>query len=116
MLLGLILTCVIDAFEGRDVATLDIPGAFLQTKHPKNDDDVHAILDDQMAKLLAKISPETCQEFVHHKRGSAYIYCCLKVALHGTLKAALLFWKKLSSSLKTRGLKLTHTTGVLPTR
>jgi hypothetical protein len=26
------LTCVIDAIEGRDVATVDIPGAFMQSE------------------------------------------------------------------------------------
>jgi hypothetical protein len=31
-LAGLIMTCVIDAYDRQDVATLDIPGAFLQTK------------------------------------------------------------------------------------
>ena len=40
-LAGLIITCVIDAHEKRDVATVDIPGAFLQTKMPNNEDDVH---------------------------------------------------------------------------
>ena len=102
-LAGLIMTCVIDAFERRDVATVDIPGAFLQAKQPKEDKDVHVILDGRMAKLLAKISPETYQKYVHHKRGQAYIYCKLNVALYGTLKAALLFWKKLTESLKIRG-------------
>ncbi len=28
---ALILTCVINAIEGRDVATCDIPGAFMQS-------------------------------------------------------------------------------------
>ena len=68
-LLGLILTCLIDAFEGRDVATLDIPGAFLQTRHPKNEDDVHVILDGRMAELLAKIALETYQKYVYCRRG-----------------------------------------------
>ena len=64
---------------------------------------VHVILDRRIAELLAKIAPEVYQEYVHHKRGQAYIYCRLNVALYGTLKAALLFWKKLSTSLKQRG-------------
>ena len=34
-LAALLLTCMIDAFENRDVATVDIPGAFLQTKMPE---------------------------------------------------------------------------------
>jgi hypothetical protein len=91
---------MIDAYENRDVATLDIPGAFLQTKMPDDEEDVHVILDGRMAELLAKISPETYQKYVHHRRGQAYIYCRCNVAIYGTLKAALLFWKKLSASLK----------------
>ena len=53
-LAGLIMTCVIDAFERQDVATVDIPGAFLQAKQPKEDKDVHVILNGRMAELLAK--------------------------------------------------------------
>ena len=41
---SLVISCVIDAFENRDVATLDIPGAFLQTKMPDDKDEVHVIL------------------------------------------------------------------------
>ena len=36
-LTAIMLTCMIDAFEKRDVATVDIPGAFLQTKMPKEE-------------------------------------------------------------------------------
>ena len=32
---GLILSCIIDATEGWDAATADIPGDFLQTDHEK---------------------------------------------------------------------------------
>ena len=80
-LAGIMLTCMIDAFEGRDVATVDIPGAFLQTKLPKDEKDVHVVLDGRMTELLAKICPKTYQEYVHKKRGQAYIYCKLNVAL-----------------------------------
>ena len=34
-LVAILLTCMIDAFERRDVATVDIPGAFLQTKNAR---------------------------------------------------------------------------------
>ena len=102
-LAGIMLTCMIDAHEKRDVATVDIPGAFLQTKMPEDERDVHVVLDGRMAELLAKIAPETYQEYVHQRRGQSYIYCKLNVALYGTLKAALLFWRKLSKSLKDQG-------------
>ena len=34
---GIMLLCMIDAIEGREVATVDIPGAFLQTDNDKGD-------------------------------------------------------------------------------
>ena len=70
---------------------------------PNEEEDVHVILDGRMAELLAKIAPETYQEYVSKRRGQAYIYYQVNVAIYGTLKAVLLFWKKLSSSLKMQG-------------
>ena len=87
------LTCMIDAYEKRDVATQDIADAFLQTKMPNDEKDVHVMLVGRMAELLAKISPETYQKYIHHRRGQSYIYCKVNVAIYGTLKVALLFWK-----------------------
>ena len=49
---------------------------------------------------------ETYQEYVSQIHGQAYIYCRVNVAIYGTLKAALLFWKKLSASLKMRELEI----------
>jgi hypothetical protein len=86
-LAGLIMTCVIDVFERRDVATADLPGAFLQTKMSDDEPDAHVMLEGRMAEPLAKISPETYQKYIHN-RGQAMIYCRLKVSLYGTLNAA----------------------------
>ena len=97
---------MIDTFEKRDVATVNIPGAFLQTKMPKGEKDVHVILDGRMAELFTKIAPETYQEYVSQKYGQAYIYCCVNVAIYGILKSALLFWKKVSASLKMHEFKI----------
>jgi len=48
------MNCMIDAFEHRDVATVDIPGAFLQTRMPEDERDVHVILDGRMAEQKLK--------------------------------------------------------------
>ncbi len=61
------LICMIDTFKNRDISTVDIPGVFLQTRMPDNERDVHIIVDVRMAELLAKISPETYQEYVHQR-------------------------------------------------
>lgn len=98
-LAGMPLTCIIDAYKRRDVATCNITGAFLQCKITPGEKKIHVVLDGRMAELLAKQSPETYQKYVHHKREKALIYCELIIALYGSLKAALLFWIKLSKSL-----------------
>ena len=63
------LTCIIDAFERRDVATVNIPGVVLQTKMPKGEDEVPVLLDSRMKELLANISPETHKEYIRQRCG-----------------------------------------------
>ena len=53
------LTCMIDAFEKREVSIVDKPGTLLQTKITKQEGDVQVILNGQTAEMLAKIEPET---------------------------------------------------------
>ena len=99
----IMLTCMIDAFKRRDVTTINIPEIFLQTKRLIGGESMHVILDGRMAEFLAKLSPATYQEYVHQRHRQAYIYCRVNIAICGTLKASLLFWKKMSSSLKQQG-------------
>ena len=54
---ALFLTLTIDTNEGRDVATCDIMGEFIQTDIPEGADKVHIKLDGAMVDLLAKINP-----------------------------------------------------------
>ena len=54
------------------------------------------MLERQKAVLLAKIDLETYQKYVYNNQGQSTIYVKLKKALYGMLKAAILFWKKLS--------------------
>ncbi len=60
---SVMLTSVIDAKENRDIATVDIPGAFLQANM---EDVVHMKLEGKMAKLLAKLiqsyTVSTCRQ------------------------------------------------------
>ena len=102
-LVEIIITCMIDSFKKSNVPTVDIPGAFLQTKMPKGGDTVHVIFDGRRAELLAKIASKTYQGYVHQRCGQACNYYRVNIAIYGTLKAALLFREKLSTSLKQRG-------------
>ena len=57
-----------------------------------------------MVTILEEIDPEYYKDFIFtDKRGRKYMYTEAKKAIYGTLEASLLFWAKLSKSLKEMG-------------
>ena len=54
---------MIDATEGRDVATADITGAFLQTDYDKGD--IHINMEGEMVTLLEEIYPDYYKDFIY---------------------------------------------------
>ena len=51
------LTATIDAHEGRDVATCNVPGAFLHTDQDPNNAKVYMHLRGKLAKLMVRVDP-----------------------------------------------------------
>jgi hypothetical protein len=96
---SLILSCV-DAIEKRDVATCDIPGAFMQSDMKEK---VVMKLEGVMAEVVLKIDPKKYEKFMVQENGKDVIYVVLTKALYGTLQAALLFWQNLSTQLQDWG-------------
>ena len=90
------LTAVIDALENRDVAVLDVPGAFMQADI---DELVHVRFTGEMVKMLLQIDKQMYSEYVVIEKGEQVMYMELLKALYGTLRAARLFWQKLSKQL-----------------
>ena len=99
---ALMLSCVIDAKEHRDVATVDIPGAFMQADM---DDKVHMRLEGKMAELLVRCEPKLYRKYIRVEGGKTVLYVELRKALYGTLKAALLFWELMSGTLEKWGFE-----------
>ena len=59
---------MIDAMEGREVTTSNIPGALLQTEYDKGD--IHIKLEGAMVTLLEEIDPEYYKYFIYtYKHG-----------------------------------------------
>ena len=100
---SLMLSCTIETREGRDVATADIPGAFMQADMDKL---VHVKLEGQMDELLVRLDPKLYRKYVQLEKGKSVLYVEHKKALYGTLRASLLFWKKLSAKLVEWGFKI----------
>jgi hypothetical protein len=93
---SIMLSCMIYAKEGRHVATADIPGAFMQADM---DEVVHMRLKGMMIDLLMNVAPEY-GPYVTIENGKRVLYVLLTEVMYGTLRAALLFWRKLTSQLK----------------
>jgi hypothetical protein len=75
---ALILTCLVDAIEGRDVATCDIPGAFMQSKMEGK---VVMKLEGVMADMILKINPLKYEKYTKYERGQPVVYVILTKAL-----------------------------------
>lgn len=97
------LTAVIDAMEGREVAVFDVPGAFMQADM---DELVHVRFTGKMVELLLEIDEDMYAPCVVMERGEKAMYVELLKALYGTLRAARLFWEKLSAKLREWGFTM----------
>ena len=107
------LTATIDALEGRDVAVVEIPGAYMRADM---DDEVHVVFRGTLAEMIVMVDPALYQPFVSYETGNLVLYVRLQKALYGCLKSALLFYEKLVGDLEAHGFKITHTTHAWPTR
>jgi hypothetical protein len=104
MLESILLTCVIEAKEGRDVAVVDNPNAFIQTKH--KGDKVVLKIRGQLAKILCKIAPHTYKRYLTMENGAPTLYVEVLKAIYGLLESALLFYRKLRKDVEEIGFTI----------
>ena len=71
---SLLLTCAIDAKEKRDVAVVDIPGAFMQVGQ---DELLHMKLEGKMAQNMVRFDPALYTKYVILEYCMARRYCTL---------------------------------------
>ncbi|CAJ1931473.1 unnamed protein product, partial [Cylindrotheca closterium] len=87
-------TYVIDAHEGRDIMTMDVPNAFIQTYMPEakeGEDRVYMKITGMMVQILIDMAPEYCT-YVVLENGKRVIYERVLRAIYGMLQSSLLFY------------------------
>ena len=95
------ITSAIDAYEKRDVMTVDCPGAFLRAMAS---DPVLMKLRGPLVEALLLIDPAMYRDYViTGKNGEKILYVRMSKALYGLLKSALDFYNKLRSDLEDNG-------------
>ena len=85
---AVLLTAIINALENREVAVLDVPGAFMQVD---SDELVHMRFTGEMVNILLHIDYDKYKDYVMTERDDKVMYMELLKALYSTLRAAPLF-------------------------
>ena len=94
---SVMLTCVIDAHEGRDVMCNDVPNAFIQTPLPQpktGEARVTMKITGVLVDMLVQLNPEVYGNYVVFENGRKVIYVVVLKAIYGMLIASLLWYKK----------------------
>jgi hypothetical protein len=101
---SVLLTCIIDAEERRDVAVVDIPNAFIKTRIEDEKDMTIIKIRGILVDMLLDIAPDTYTPYVTvDKKGvKQLIVQCLN-AIYGTMMASLLYYNKFRKSLTKIG-------------
>ena len=97
------LTATIEALEGREMAVVDIPGAYLSAEM---DDEVHVLFRGTLSEMMVVANPALYRPFVSYETGNPVLNVRLQKALCGCLKSAILFYKKLVGDLEAYGFRI----------
>jgi Reverse transcriptase (RNA-dependent DNA polymerase) len=105
---SIMLLATIDAYEGRDVMTADVPNAFIQTRMPEvkeGEDRVIMKITGVLVDLIVNIAPEIYGPFVVMENGKRVLYVQVMMVLYGMLMAALMWYRQFRSDLEEIGFK-----------
>jgi hypothetical protein len=104
---SVLLTCIIDAEEDRDVAVIDIPNAFIQTKVEDEKDRVFIRVRGELANILVDIDKDYYGPYVStDRKGAKQLILQCQNAIYGTMVASLLYYGKFCRTLDRLGFKL----------
>jgi hypothetical protein len=101
---AVLLSCIIDAEKGCDVAVVDIPNAFVQTRVENDKDMAFIKIRGVLVDFLVEIAPDVYTSYVsRYKKGSKQLLIQYQNALYGTMVASLLYYRKFVKSLTDSG-------------
>ena len=104
---SIMLTTAIDAQENRDVASYDVPNAFIQTLLPVKSSGERVIMKvrGKLVKWLVDINRSAYKSLVVIEKGTEVLYLNILRAIYGMLEASILWYRKLRSDLESIGFK-----------
>ena len=104
---SVLLSCIIYAEEGRDVAVIDIPNVFIQTRVEDEKDMAIIKIRGILVDILVDLAPDVYREFVTtDKKGVKKLVVQFQNVLYRTMVASLLYYRKFVKSLTDIGFVL----------
>ncbi len=101
---AIFIQCTIFAHKQQDVASCDIPGAFLQADNP---DFVLMHLDGILAELMVKVAPKLYHKYrTTNAKRKPVLYVRLEKVVYGMMKSALLFYQIWVADLTSLGFTI----------
>ena len=101
---ALMAILLINAYEERDTAIFDVPGAYLHAKIP---DDKFAILkiEGEFVDIMCEVNPEY-KDDVRFENGKKVLYVQILRALYGMIESALLWYTLYTEVLHKEGFEI----------
>jgi hypothetical protein len=103
---AIITTGVIDAKQRRDVMTLDIPNAFVQTEIALDGDKIIMKIRGQLIDILLEICPGVYDAYVVNEGRHKILYVRMLRALYGMLVSSILYYKKFRKDIEAIGFEV----------
>ena len=98
---AVLLSCIIDDEEERDVAVIDIPNAFIQKRVENEKYMVYIRVRGVLVDLLIEIAPDVYGPYVKlDKNGDKVLILQCLNAIYRTMVASLLYYNKFCKTLK----------------
>ncbi len=107
---SIILTAGIEAHEEREVATVDVPNAFIQAtvKYKPNQEWITMKVQGALVDMLIELEPDVYRPCVVYEKGVKTLYLIVLRAIYGMLQSALLFYQKFRKDLENYGFVFNH--------
>ncbi len=103
---AILITGVIDAKQNRDIMTLDVPKAFVQTPIPESGEKIIMKIRGNLVDILLEICPGVYDKHVLHEGKQKVLYVKMLMALYGMLISSILYYKKFRKDIESIGFEV----------
>jgi hypothetical protein len=103
---AILITGVIDAKQNRDVMTLDIPNAFVQTGISLNGDTIIMKIRGQLVDILLELCPGVYDDYDIIEGKHKVLYVRMLKTLYGMLISSIMYYKKFRKDIESIGFEV----------